>query len=34
MEEEFAEIRKVNWRFEGTDEEKRNWSMWLQIDGP
>ncbi|KAF9452796.1 PNK3P-domain-containing protein [Macrolepiota fuliginosa MF-IS2] len=31
--EGFLEIRKVNWNFEGTDEEKRNWSMWLQIDG-
>ncbi|KAJ3565098.1 hypothetical protein NP233_g7866 [Leucocoprinus birnbaumii] len=32
-EEGFAEIRRVNWKFEGTEEEKRLWSMWLQIDG-
>ncbi|KXN90445.1 Bifunctional polynucleotide phosphatase/kinase [Leucoagaricus sp. SymC.cos] len=33
MDEGFAEIRQVNWKFGGTDEEKKNWSMWLQIDG-
>jgi bifunctional polynucleotide phosphatase/kinase len=33
MEEGFTEIRKVNFKFEGTEEEKRNWAMWLQIDG-
>jgi len=31
--EGFSEIKKVNWVFEGTDEEKKHWSMWLQIDG-
>lgn len=31
--EGFSEIKKVNWVFEGTEEEKRYWSMWLQIDG-
>ncbi|EDR11359.1 uncharacterized protein LACBIDRAFT_316135 [Laccaria bicolor S238N-H82] len=31
--EGFAEIKKVNWVFEGSEEEKRYWSMWLQIDG-
>ncbi|KAF9050802.1 PNK3P-domain-containing protein [Hymenopellis radicata] len=29
--EGFSEIRQVNWVFEGTDEERRHWSMWLQI---
>ena len=33
LSEGFQEIRKVNFVFEGTEEEKRNWSMWLQIDG-
>jgi len=33
MTEGFSEIKKVNWVFEGTEEEKRYWSMWLQIDG-
>jgi bifunctional polynucleotide phosphatase/kinase len=31
--EGFAEIKKVNWVFKGSEEEKRYWSMWLQIDG-
>ncbi|KAI0067096.1 PNK3P-domain-containing protein [Artomyces pyxidatus] len=31
--EGFTEVRAVNWVFEGSEEEKRNWSMWLQIDG-
>ncbi|PCH38769.1 PNK3P-domain-containing protein [Wolfiporia cocos MD-104 SS10] len=29
----YAEIKKVNWVFEGDEEERRRWSMWLQIDG-
>ena len=33
MTEGFFEIKKVNWVFAGTEEEKRYWSMWLQIDG-
>ncbi|KAF8964079.1 polynucleotide kinase 3 phosphatase-domain-containing protein [Flammula alnicola] len=33
LSEGFSEIKKVNWVFEGTEEEKRHWSMWLQIDG-
>ncbi|TRM59459.1 polynucleotide kinase 3 phosphatase-domain-containing protein [Schizophyllum amplum] len=33
LEEGFMEIRKVNWVFEGTEEERRYWEMWLQIDG-
>ena len=28
--EGFSEIKKVNFMFEGTDEEKREWMMWLQ----
>lgn len=33
MTEGFAEIRKVNWVFEGSEEEQKRWNMWLQIDG-
>ncbi|KAG2020586.1 polynucleotide kinase 3'-phosphatase [Coprinopsis cinerea AmutBmut pab1-1] len=33
LEEGFSEIRRVNWNFEGTEEERKRWSMWLQIDG-
>ncbi|KAF9567654.1 PNK3P-domain-containing protein [Agrocybe pediades] len=31
--EGFSEIKNVNWVFEGSEEEKKRWSMWLQIDG-
>ncbi|KAF8906030.1 polynucleotide kinase 3 phosphatase-domain-containing protein [Gymnopilus junonius] len=31
--EGFSEMKKVNWVFEGTEEERKRWSMWLQIDG-
>ncbi|KAG2149258.1 polynucleotide kinase 3 phosphatase-domain-containing protein [Suillus clintonianus] len=31
--EGFSEIIKVNWVFEGCEEERRRWSMRLQIDG-
>ena len=31
--EGFAEIKTVNWKFEGSDEARERWSMWLQIDG-
>ncbi|KIP03680.1 hypothetical protein PHLGIDRAFT_26012 [Phlebiopsis gigantea 11061_1 CR5-6] len=31
--EGFSEVRRVNWVFEGTDEERARWGMWLQIDG-
>ncbi|GJE97041.1 PNK3P-domain-containing protein [Phanerochaete sordida] len=31
--EGFREVRRVNWVFEGTEEERRRWNMWLQIDG-
>ncbi|KAG6910893.1 hypothetical protein DXG01_006576 [Tephrocybe rancida] len=33
LEEGFSEIKKVNWIFNGSAEERTNWSMWLQIDG-
>ncbi|KAH9901687.1 PNK3P-domain-containing protein [Cubamyces lactineus] len=33
VEEGFAEVRKVNFIFEGDEEARRRWSMWLQIDG-
>lgn len=31
--EGFDELRTVNWVFDGSDEERRRWSMWLQVDG-
>lgn len=31
--EGIQEIKQVNWVFEGSAEEERYWSMWLQIDG-
>ncbi|KAH7927691.1 PNK3P-domain-containing protein [Leucogyrophana mollusca] len=31
--EGFSSVTKVNWTFEGNKEERRRWSMWLQIDG-
>lgn len=33
LEEGFAEIKKVNWIFSGDAEERRYWSMWLQVEG-
>ena len=33
LNEGFSRIDTVNWVFEGSDEERRRWSMWLQIDG-
>ncbi|KAF5330357.1 hypothetical protein D9619_005663 [Psilocybe cf. subviscida] len=33
LEEGFKEIKKVNWVFQGTEEETKRWSMWLQISG-
>jgi bifunctional polynucleotide phosphatase/kinase len=33
LDEGFHEVKKVNFVFEGTDEERRMWEMWLQIDG-
>ena len=31
--EGFSEIKRINWIFEGNNEEKNCWSMWLQLDG-
>ncbi|TFY66830.1 hypothetical protein EVG20_g4266, partial [Dentipellis fragilis] len=33
IDEGFASIQHVPWVFEGTEEEEKRWSMWLQIDG-
>ncbi|KAI9438510.1 polynucleotide kinase 3 phosphatase-domain-containing protein [Lactarius indigo] len=33
VKEGFTEVRDVPWMFEGSEEERRHWSMWLQIDG-
>ncbi|KAJ6623111.1 polynucleotide kinase 3 phosphatase-domain-containing protein [Mycena sp. CBHHK59/15] len=33
LSEGFSEIKKVNWVFCGTEEERMAWSKWLQIDG-
>ena len=33
VKEGFGEVREVPWIFEGSEEERRYWSMWLQIDG-
>ncbi|OBZ75300.1 Bifunctional polynucleotide phosphatase/kinase [Grifola frondosa] len=33
IEEGFSEVKRVNWVFEGGEEERRRWSMWLQING-
>ncbi|KAF8892654.1 polynucleotide kinase 3 phosphatase-domain-containing protein [Infundibulicybe gibba] len=33
MDEGILEIKRVNWAFDGTMEERKHWSMWLQIDG-
>ena len=33
LEEGFKEVKKINWVFHGTDEERERWKMWLQIDG-
>ena len=33
LKEGFSEVRDVPWTFEGSEEERRHWSMWLQIDG-
>ncbi|KAI1790709.1 PNK3P-domain-containing protein [Ganoderma leucocontextum] len=33
VDEGFSEVRKVNWVFDGDEEARKRWSMWLQIDG-
>jgi bifunctional polynucleotide phosphatase/kinase len=30
--EGFSEIKTVNWVFEGNDEERSRWSMWLHLE--
>ncbi|KIJ54541.1 hypothetical protein M422DRAFT_41811 [Sphaerobolus stellatus SS14] len=32
LDEGFAEIKRINFKFEGTEEEKKKWMMWLEID--
>jgi bifunctional polynucleotide phosphatase/kinase len=32
LSEGFAEIKKVNWVFEGTTEERKAWSRWFHLD--
>ncbi|KAH9975259.1 polynucleotide kinase 3 phosphatase-domain-containing protein [Lactifluus volemus] len=31
--EGFSEVQEIPWIFEGSEEERHQWSMWLQIDG-
>lgn len=31
--EGLSEVVSVAWVFEGTDEDRKRWSMWHQIDG-
>ncbi len=33
VDEGFDEIRQVNWVFEGDEEERKKWGMWLQVEG-
>ena len=33
QEEGFQELRRVNWVFEGSEEERQRWNMWLAVDG-
>ncbi|KAF9493422.1 PNK3P-domain-containing protein [Pleurotus eryngii] len=33
VDEGFDEIRQVNWEFEGGEEERKKWGMWLQLEG-
>jgi len=32
LKEGFAHVKKVNWVFDGTEVERKRWSMWLQLD--
>ena len=32
VDEGFVEIKRINFRFEGTEEERKRWNMWLEID--
>ncbi|KDQ18126.1 hypothetical protein BOTBODRAFT_104942 [Botryobasidium botryosum FD-172 SS1] len=31
VDEGFSDIKKVNWVFEGSEEDRQRWEMWLQI---
>lgn len=33
MDEGFDELQSVQWEFQGNEEERKRWSMWLQVDG-
>ncbi|EGO24781.1 hypothetical protein SERLADRAFT_449528 [Serpula lacrymans var. lacrymans S7.9] len=33
LSEGFTEIQSVDWTFRGDEEDRKRWSMWLQIDG-
>ncbi|KAF7971630.1 hypothetical protein HWV62_20656 [Athelia sp. TMB] len=33
LSEGFSEIKTVNWVFQGSEEARKRWSMWLQLDG-
>lgn len=33
LDEGFSEIRRVNWSFQGSEEDRKRWSMWLQVEG-
>lgn len=33
LDEGFSEIKQVNFVFDGSEEERRRWGMWLQIEG-
>ncbi|KAL4065401.1 polynucleotide kinase 3 phosphatase-domain-containing protein [Scleroderma yunnanense] len=33
LSEGFSDVIKINWVFEGDEDTRRQWSMWLQIDG-
>ncbi|KAG6850475.1 hypothetical protein H0H93_012896 [Arthromyces matolae] len=33
LDEGFDEIKTVNWVFNGSEQDRTHWSMWLQIDG-
>ncbi|KAH6918831.1 polynucleotide kinase 3'-phosphatase [Coprinopsis sp. MPI-PUGE-AT-0042] len=33
VEEGFSEVRRVNWEFQGSEEDRKRWSMWLHVEG-
>lgn len=30
--EGFSELKQINFRFEGEEEHRRRWNMWLEVD--